>query len=200
MTRPVVPAAADALYTELAISQPGDDTRGWPLLILLGAIGHALAPRLYDLVRDSPEAPGWTRALSPTDTPAWVLPWLGHNFAGVTLTPGTTEAAQREEIISPPAFERGTATAMTAAASSTLTGTKQVRFYERTPIPYDLLVVTHSAETPDPVATLAALASQKPAGLILTYAVSDAPLINEMTRQIDLITADIDSLTIADVT
>ncbi len=199
MSRPEVPAAAEVLYAELAVSQPGDDTRGWPLLILLGGIGHALEPRLYDLVRDTDDVPGWTSALSPADAPSWVLAWLAQ-FAGVRLTPGATEEQQREQITSPPAFERGTAAAMTAAARGTLTGTQQVRFYERNPGPYDLLVRTSTAETPDPAATLAALRSQKPAGLILTYIVSDEPLINEGTRTIDASTGTIDTATLADIT
>ncbi len=200
MSRPEVPAAAEVLYAELAVSQPGDDTRGWPLLILLGAVGHALGPRLYDLVRDTGDVPGWTSALSPSDAPSWVLPWLAQ-FAGVWLTPGIVEEQQRAQITSPTAFERGSEDAMTGAAKPTLTSDDpQVRFYERNPGPYGLLVRTSTAETPDPVATLAALRSQKPAGLILTYVVSDEPLINEGTRTIDASTGTIDTATLADIT
>lgn len=199
MTRPAVPAVTEALYDELHVAQPGDDQRGWPLLILLGAIGHAFGP-LHDLVRDTDDGPGWSAALDPARAPSWALPWLAQ-FAGVRLTDGLAEAQQRAQITDPPAFERGTKDAMIAAAAPTLAGSAPViRFYERNPGPYEILVVTSTGATPDPAGTLRALRSQKPAGLILTHLVSDAPLIDEGTLTINAVSATIDDATLADVT
>src|SRR4051812_29363271 len=105
MPRPTVPQVAEHLYEELAVSQPGDEGRGWPLLILLGALGKALGPP-HDLVRDSEDGPGYSALMDPGRTPVWALPYTAQ-FAGVRLTPGITEAEQRAEITSPPAFQRG---------------------------------------------------------------------------------------------
>lgn len=200
MSRPTVPSVSEEWYRELAVTQPGDDKRGWPLLILLGALGSAFG-RLHDVVRDTNAGLGWTGPLDPARCPGWALPWLAQ-FAGVKLTPGMAEAQQRAQITAPPAYERGTRAGMTAAVQATLTGTKSVTILERASgDPYALTVVVRTSETPDTAAAQAAALAQKPIGLILTFVVSNAPIYDEATRTYDGVTsATYDAATIADVT
>lgn len=196
---PVVPAVAETWYDELQVTQPGDPDRGWPLLILLGALGIAFGP-LHDIVRDTDAGPGWSQVMDPDRCPGWALPWLAQ-FAGVRLTASMPESEQRARITSPPAFERGTRAAMRAAATPYLTGTQQVRIIERDGGAYNVTVITSTSETPDPAVVEAAVRAQKPAGLLLTYLTSDAPLINEGTLNIDDVPASvtIDNAVIGDV-
>lgn len=190
---PAVPEAAGYLYDELAITQPGDELRGYPLLLLLGAVATALGP-LHDVARH-PE-----RLLDPDVTPAFALPYVAQ-FAGVHFPADTPEAEQRMRITSPPAFQRGTLAAMQAAILATqIPGAAPARFIERNGGPYNLTVIVRNGDTPDQAATEAAARSQKPAGYLLTFQVSDGPIINEMTRTIDAITATINTMTVADVT
>ncbi len=198
MTRPTVPAVAELWYEELATAQPGDETRDWPLLLLLGAFGVAFGP-LHDIVRDTDDSPGWASALDPVTAPAFALPWVAQ-FAGVDISREPDVDAQRELITSPPAFKRGTSEAMVAAVQRTLTGTKSVQIVERDGGPYNLTVTTRPDETPDAERTLAAIRSQKPAGLLLNNASSSSPLINEGTRTINASTGTIDNASLADIT
>jgi hypothetical protein len=162
MPRPTVPAVTELLYDDIGISQPGDETRGWPFLIFLGAVGHALG-ELHDVVRDTPDGPGWSVLLDPDRCPAWALPWLAQ-FAGVTLTPDADEATWRSEITNPSALRRGTPAALREAAQRTLTGGKRFTLYERVYSAYRDVAITYAAETPDPAATERAILSQKVAG------------------------------------
>jgi tail protein P2 I len=179
MTRPTVPDLTEQLYEELAVTQPADESLGWPFLILLAGIAAAMG-ELPELMRDTDDGPGWSAVLDPTRAPGWSLPWLAQ-FAGVRLTPGIAEADQRAEITAPPAFQRGTPAAMVATAARYLTGTKAVVFRERDGSPYRVSVSTRTAETPDPAVVEAAVRKQKPAGLILTYTVADGPTWPEPT-------------------
>lgn len=120
MTAPTVLPAATELYRELAVAQPGDEARDWPLLKLLGAAATAFAPRLYGLVRDRADGRhGWTWLLDPDETEPWALPYL-RQFAGVPTLAGLTEDQQRAQITAPPAFLRGTRKGMAAAIMPTL--------------------------------------------------------------------------------
>jgi hypothetical protein len=161
MARPVVSAVAEEWYEELETSQPGDEARGWPLLILLGGMGAAFG-KLHDLVRDTEQGVGWSRVLDPDRALVDELPYTAQ-FAGVKLTPGITEAEQRAEITSPAAFNRGTPDGLRSAVAQTLTGNQYVFFKEQEGSPYRVTVVTRTSETP----------AQKPAGLILTHMVTD---------------------------
>jgi hypothetical protein len=168
---PEIPLAGEYLLDEVGVAQPGDDTRGWPARLLVGAVGKALGP-LHDIVRDTDGRPGWSDVMDPDLAPSWALKWLGENFAGVRLTPGLTEAQQRARITSPPAFNRGTPDGMAAAARQTLTGNQYVFLKEREGSPYRVTIVTRTSETPNAAVTLAAAKAQKPAGLILTHVVT----------------------------
>jgi hypothetical protein len=196
--RPTVPDVAERWYQELAVTQPGDDERDWPLLKILGACGSAFG-RLHDVVRDTDAGLGWTMLLDPARCPGWALPWLAQ-FAGVKLVTGSSEAQQRAQITAPPAFNRGTRSGMQAAVAATLTGTKQVRVVERADgDPYRLAVIT-APESPDTAATARAAAAQKPIGLLLNMYVSTTPLLMEYTRPLSAVIATIGTATVADVT
>jgi hypothetical protein len=178
MARPTVPAVADAWYDELSVSQPADEQLGWPFLTLLAGFAAAFG-ELHDIVRDTDQGPGWSPVLDPARAPVKALPWLAQ-FAGVTLTPGATETDWREEITSPPAFQRGTPQAIIDATARTLTGDQRVALRERDGGPWDVTVITYTAQTPDPAATERAARSQKPAGLLMTFRVDPGWSVGEI--------------------
>lgn len=170
MPAPDLTPTGEYIWDEVGVAQPGDDQRGWPARMLVGAVAKALGP-LFDLVRDTEDGPGWSAVLDPDRAPVWALPWLG-NFVGVTLPPGLTEAQQRARLVNPPAFNRGTFDGLVAAVRQTITGTGYVFALERQGSPYRITVVTRTSETPDPGGTLVAAKSQKPAGLVLTHVIT----------------------------
>lgn len=217
MIRPVVPAPTEILYDELQVTQPRDEALGYPLLILLGAIGTAFG-ELHDIVRDTDDGPGWSVLMDPDRCPAWALPWLAQ-FAGVVLPPGLDEAEQRRRISNPAPYRRGTKLAMIEAAQATLTGTRTVRVLERTGSSYHFTVVTRPGETDaapyDDVSgsyddalgsydstarTVLAIRSQKPAGLLFDHIITDAVLIDDGSLTLDAVAATLDDATIDDVT
>jgi hypothetical protein len=171
--RPVAGSFADDVYDgELGPLAFADPALGWPLLVLVGAIGQ-MFQRVQDLARDDADGnPGWSVILDIDRAPTEGLPWLGQ-FLGVRPTVGLTDAQQRAAIRGPAGFARGTPAAMVAAAQATLVGGKQVVLIERDAStadpPYNLTVQTYVTETPSSAKTLAALISQKPAGLKLNY-------------------------------
>jgi len=165
---------ADRLYLALAPLAREDVDNGWALLILCNALG-AMFQEIEDLVRDTPDGPGWSALLDLDRCPDEALPWLGQ-FAGVRVLSGSTPAQMRQRIASTDGFKRGTRAALIGAAQATLTGAKTVVFRERDHDPADtpnyayyLTVTTYTAQTPNPAATLAALTAQKPGGIVLTY-------------------------------
>jgi hypothetical protein len=170
MPAPDLTPTGEFLWDEVGVAQPGDDRRGWPARMFIGAVARALGP-LFDLVRDTDDGPGWSAVLSDERAPVWALPWLAQ-FAGVTLSPGLTEAQQRQRVCSPPSFDRGTFDGMVAAIGQTLTASRYVFALERQGSPYRITIVTRTSETPNAAVTLAAAKSQKPAGLVLTHVVT----------------------------
>jgi len=166
VTHPTTVLLADALGPGLnrdADGNPNTVLEGW-----LDGPGHLLGA-IDDLVRGD----GWTDVLDPTATPTEWLGWVGQ-FAGVRLRRGLTEAQQRNRVLETAGQRRGTPEAIRGAARQLLTGSRLVKLQERTdadgnPSAYDLRVTTFEAETPDPGAVEAAIAAEKPAGLILHY-------------------------------
>lgn len=172
---------AGRLYDMLEPLAEQDPQVGWSLLILCNAIGTSYQ-LVEDLVRDTPEGPGWSAIMDADRCPAEALPWLAQ-FAGVRIPPGMTDVdAQRAWVKSTDGFKRGTAQAMTGAAAATLTGDQTVVFRERDgathgdpsnpDYAYYLTVVTYTNETPDETATRAALLAQKPGAIVMDYHVS----------------------------
>lgn len=184
MSRPDYGSVADDLHDALGAWASQDEDLGWPLLTFLGGIGQTLQ-WLSDLVRDSDDGrPGWSSAMDPDLIPAAGLDWLGQ-FTGVRFVDPTTEQGKRDGIKAHVNWNRGTPAAMRTAAQTTLTGNKTVNILERTSSAWTMTVVTRTSETPDAAATLKALMSQKPAGIVLTHVVSDEPIIDEGTLTID---------------
>lgn len=156
-----------------------EPNQNWDLAQFLGGIG-AMFQIVEDYSRDGvdttgKDAPGWSQMMDILRTPNEALGWLAQ-FVGVTLEVGLSDADQRARIQSTDGWRRGTVSALRGAAASTLTGTKTFAFRERynpsvpgVDYPYHLEIVTYTAETPDPVATLSAITAQKPAGIILHY-------------------------------
>lgn len=165
---------AGRLYDALAPLASLDPDNAWSLLILCNAIG-TMFQEVEDIVRDSPDGPGWSELMDLNRCPPEALGWLGQ-FAGVRIPPYLTEAQQRAWVAGTDGFHRGTVASMIASCQATLTGTKTVLFRERVGGPttapayaYYLSVFTYTAETPNPAATQAALLAQKPGGLVLVY-------------------------------
>lgn len=97
--------------------------------------------------------------------------WLGQ-LGGVVVPRGATLEQARDLVRSQRASRRGTPAAIIAAARSALTGTRTVTLRERDGSPWRLTLVTYAAETPDPARVLAAVAQEKPAGIVLQYSVA----------------------------
>jgi hypothetical protein len=166
---------AARLYAALAPLAYAEESTSWALLVYCNALG-VMYQLIEDLVRDTSDGPGWSLLLDLDRCPDWALPWLGQ-FAGVRVISGSTPDQMRARIASTDGFKRGTVAALMGAAQATLTGAKAVVFRERDHDPADtpnyayyLSVRTYADQTPNPSATLAALMTQKPAGIVLNYA------------------------------
>jgi len=158
-----------------------DEDHGWAALHLVAAVVEQIA-ELDELARDGPDgSPGWSRLLDVDLCPVWALPWLAQ-LVGAVCPDGLSEADRRMCIREANGRKRGTVAAMTAAVQATLTGGRQVLITERYQgFAYRLRVQTYAVETPDQAATRAAIVSQKPAGLVLTYDVLLGPTWDQAT-------------------
>jgi hypothetical protein len=201
MARPAASPFAEDLYEACGAWAYDDENQDWALLHLCIAIA-----RQFDLgdqiIRPPFDDRGpWETLLDVDRTPAVFLPWLAQ-MVGVDPRGlvGLDEATQRTFIRETAGWRRGTPAAMIGAAQVYLTGAKTVRLIERDESAYRLTVITRTSETPDAAAVERALRSQKPAGIVLTHIVSDAPIIDEGTLDIDDVTATIDDAALADVT
>lgn len=198
MDRPEVGAVAEQLNQELAPLLRQDAAYDWIGLCLLGAVG-SMYQDLDDLIRDSDAGPGWSGLFDLWAVKSDGLAYLAQ-YRGVRLRAGLSDERQRERVISTDGMLRGGRVALEGAARQYLTGDQHVNFIERSGSAWQITVVTRTSETPDPDQVEAALLEQKPAGIVLTYVVSDAPIINEGTRTIDAAAGTIDSATLANIT
>lgn len=103
---------------------------------------------------------------------AYALLWLAQ-LAGVRIPVGMVTGGMVEIIELAEARRRGTVLYMVEVAQRLLTGDKFVFVEERSGSAYALAITTRTAETPDEDAVRAALLAVKPAGIVLTYTVSD---------------------------
>jgi hypothetical protein len=169
---------AGRLYDMLEPLAEQDPVAGWSLLILCNAIGTGYQ-LVEDLVRDTPDGPGWSALMDADRCPYEALPWLAQ-FAGVRIPAGLVDDADRRAWVeSTDGFNRGTRDALIGAAKATLTGAQRLVFRERDgaahgypaapEVAYVLTVYSYATETPDPTATLNALLAQKPGGIVLYY-------------------------------
>ncbi len=170
---------------------------------ILAAICSVLAAHrewVDAVATDSDTHVAWGAALDPEAAPAEWLPWLAQ-FARVDLPPGAGETEQRARILESGWLFRGTTAAEVAEIQRRLTGAKTVRVLERVGgDDWAQTIVTRTAETPDPDAVMAAWLQQKPAGIVPTHVVSDAPIWAEGTLTWADVTATWASATLADVT
>lgn len=159
------------LYKALEPLTLEDEANGSGMAKLLDAIA-AMHQEVADLAQDTvDEDPGWSIVLDAQRVPAKALAWLGQ-FVGVTaeeLRP-LNEAGQRAMLRTRPKFARGTPLALVAAVQATLTGEKTVFLRERYGGAWKLSVRTITGQTPDQAKTVAAILTQKPAGITLDYA------------------------------
>jgi hypothetical protein len=177
MARPVVSQAAEDLYSLLTPLAYDDERYDWPLLTFCESlIGHLQT--VLDLSSD-----GYSHLLDIDTIPYIAIPWLGQ-FVGITtppIQPGETAAAHEariRDIVRNPqygGFGRGTPSSMVQAAQQWLTGDKTVILRERWGSAYRVSIRTKASETPDSAKVLKALTAQKPAGIVLDYAVMVGP-------------------------
>jgi hypothetical protein len=170
MAQPTVDSIAQKLYKALEPMAWDDSYQGWALLHFLAA-GGATLQDIEDMVRTGSNGePGWSSIVDLARVPDAAIPWLGQ-FVGVEVDTNLSITSQKEQILAHLGWQRGTRASMIAAAQQYLTGNKLVTFQERDTSAYHLLVVTYTSETPDQSAVLAALISQKPAGIVMVYEV-----------------------------
>jgi hypothetical protein len=158
-----------------------DDAYGYAHAYLCEALSRPFL-EVQEVFDPEGDVPPVAPLLDPELCPDWALPWLGQ-LVGVRLPNGTPPDIARATISKASGFARGTPAAIEAAAGLYLTGNKTVYFRERDGSPYRLEVVTLSGETPDPAQVEAAIRSQKPGGIILTYRTFAAWDYQLMTEQ-----------------
>lgn len=166
--RPEVGEVTEQVYAALTPYTNEDEAQDWALLKFVDAICEVYFEAIDELVSDR-DYPGWYILFDPDLCPAEYLPYLAQ-YVGVTLEPSLTEQEQRDKIKLPENFKRGTPAALRRAIERTLTGNKTILLDERhDDEAYQLRIRTFATETPSESATLAAILTQKPAGLALTY-------------------------------
>jgi phage tail P2-like protein len=173
------------------------DTEG--LLPALAA-GFMAPLEICDIARDTDTHIAWGTLYDPDTCPAPLLPWLAQ-LSGDQLLPSDTEQDQRERITDPGNFFRGTVEAIKAEIRPVLTGNRTVIVLERVSgDPGAVTIITRTSETPNPAAVIVAAWRQLAPWLIVTFVVTDSPIIDEATRTINAGAGDIDTATVPEVT
>jgi hypothetical protein len=119
----------------------------------------------------------WEALTDPDACPTELLDWLAI-YNGVTLPASAlTEDEKRSRIRQAAGRYRGTQRAWREEIQRSLTGTKTVRIItfvggDR----WAVAILTRTSETPDPAAVERTARAQKPAGIVLTFLVSDTPI------------------------
>lgn len=126
---PEVGSFAARLYEAMEFYAEHDQQLGWSLKTFVGAMG-SMWQDMEDIVRDSEDAPGWSKALDLDNAPPEFLAFIAM-FVGVRLRAGLSDEAQRDRIRSTDGMHRGTPAAFAAAAKQRLTGSKYVIINER---------------------------------------------------------------------
>jgi P2-related tail formation protein len=162
--------------------QPDDESYDWAHAILCETLAQPFL-QVTELI-DPPEPhPPWGPLFDVDACPEWALPWLGQ-LVGAELPNSLSEEDKRTFIREVAGQQLGTTDSMKAAALSTLSSPNATLWFrERDGGAYLLEVVTRTAETPDPAATLRALLATKPASIKLTYTVLVGWDYQQMTTQ-----------------
>jgi|SRR5215472_5234477 len=146
---------------------------GSDLTSYLDSLGDPLFQVVQDWSSDTddvPSKPGYSILVDANRVPDVAIPWLAQ-FVGTPITTGMPPAQQRTQLTGLGTWKRGTVAALQAAPLPFLTGSKTVIVKERDTDPYHLQVMTYANETPNSATVLAALLTQKPAGLVMNYVV-----------------------------
>lgn len=142
-----------------------DSDNGYPVLWVLDAI-LGQAEQLESYVRTANGRSGWSNMLDADAAPADALDWLAE-FVGTQLSADLSTADKRTAIKTHSSWQRGTVASLRAALQQVLTGTKRVEIIERwNGNAYQIAIWTYAAEAPSPAKVNAAIAAQKPAGLV----------------------------------
>jgi hypothetical protein len=225
---PVAPIPADGYVFQTRFGAAlGEALSPWASLHMcwyLDAIG-AMGSEFWDLVMDqgvddgtTPTVgtyvdgelvtdgytPGYGDVFNPSAVPLVAAAYLAQ-FVGVALPQGVDDATAQSLIMQEAGINRGTDAAVIAAAKRTLTGTQSVALVRRTyvdgtPNGFWAGLVMRPEECPDLEATKGAVENVKLGGIMMWYALSDAPLVNQYTRLFSAITVDLDAAQLADVT
>lgn len=187
------------LYDRLQPIQGDDESTGWVLACICGAIG-IMYDEVEQLVRARAGRQPWQQAFDINQAPDFHIPWLGQCI-GVRVTPGISAMLQRAQVRADAGFYRGGIDSLVSSIQETLTGSKAVLVIPRAGADaWQLEAFTNTAETPDPTATNNAGQAAKVAGLILTVSQRDVPVVDDATRTVDASTGTCDSATFADIT
>jgi hypothetical protein len=146
---------------------PDDESYGYAHATLCEAIGRMLE-QVAQVFDPDGDVPPLAPILALELCPDWALPWLAQ-WVGIRIPSGMSATDARALIGDVSGFARGTPASLRAAVQTTLTDSKTVWFRERDGSPYRLEVVTLTSETPDAAKSLAALLTQKPGGIVLSY-------------------------------
>jgi hypothetical protein len=190
--------SAERIYARLEPIDVGDDT----LKHIAEALG--LGAVEVDEVAPGTDTHGpWARIMDPYACPVWALPYLAQ-WVGERLLPSDSEQDKRDRIAQAAGFYSGTDRAMREEVARTLTGTRTVTVLTRVGGDrWAMTVKVKTSECPSPVASEAAARRQKPAGVVLTFLVSDEPIIDEggAARTVDGVgaTITVDAVTAADI-
>lgn len=142
-------------------------TPGWGMLFDLSNY-HTTAQQLTSKL-DAKWLPWIAQFVGIVDLPP---PYavISNDFANAGEVLGYDTTNQINLIEDPISFQRGSVAAMKRAAAETLTNSQTVLINEFAGgDPWQMTASTFTSETPDTTATLKALMSMKPAGVILTY-------------------------------
>lgn len=189
-------AFAAEVFDELAPMAVEDEANGGVLAALCDAIGGMFG-QVEEAVRASSGQDAGSQTFDIDRTPDFLVPFVGQS-AGVRVTAGLTVAQQREEVREGKSWRRGRLDQITGAVARTLTGSAKVRYVSVSP--WQLEVFTELGETPSLAATEAAGRGAKPYGIVMSFALSSVPTIDQGTRTIDASTGNIDTAILADIT
>lgn len=179
--------AADDYYQRLGPLVETDPENGYAVLALADALTSPLGV-VHQLVQATDTHEPWALLLDVDNVPEELLPWLAQP-AGVRLRPGDTVSQQRARVKAAAGRYAGTDQAMKDEVALTLTSRDPARVMVLHPSRWTMTVVTRTSDTPDSAASQAAALEQVPGGTILTFVVSDDPIVDEagVARTIDAI-------------
>ena len=163
-----------------------DDDPGTLATFLGKATASAMGPalRLADVGDPDTSVSGTAELANPDAAPRTWLRWLAW-LVGIDLDT-IPDAEKRAAIAQASSLRRrGSAVSIVRAVQRTLTGSRSCRVFWNvsTNDPYELIVVTLTAQTPDSTASLAAALTEKPAGMDLILQDVTGSLYSELVTE-----------------